>query len=78
MAALSSVRHNTELNKLFRDKLSFNSKSKALIIIAKKISINYIFIFKYNKHIIQIEYLIQHKSKLVSLTLVRTMSFIEL
>ena len=34
MAAVSSVRHNTELNKIFRDKLSAGkSKKEALIIL---------------------------------------------
>ena len=39
MAAVSSVRHNTELNEIFRDKLSAGkSKKEALIIIAKKLA----------------------------------------
>lgn len=44
MAAVSSVRHNTQLNKLFHDKVSSGkSKKEALIIISKKNSNHYVF-----------------------------------
>jgi transposase len=50
MAAVASVRHNTELNKLFHDKVSFGkSKKEALIIISKKLATIIYSIFKYNK-----------------------------
>jgi len=50
MAAIASVRHNKQLNKLFRDKVSAGkSKKEALIIIAKKLAGMIYSIFKYNK-----------------------------
>ena len=62
MAAVSSVRHNTELNKLFRDKLSAGkSKKEALIIIAKKLASIIYSLFKYNQAYNPYRVLIQHK-----------------
>ena len=50
MAAVASVRHNTQLNKLFRDKVSSGkSKKEALIIVAKKLATIIYSICKYNK-----------------------------
>lgn len=50
MAAVSSVRHNPQLNKLFYDKVSAGkSKKEALIVIAKKIATMMYSIVKYNK-----------------------------
>ena len=50
MAAISSVRHNPELNKLFRDKVSLGkSKKEALIIISKKLATIIYSLFKYNQ-----------------------------
>ncbi len=50
MAAVGSVLHNTQLNKLFRDKVSSGkSKKEALIIISKKIATIMYSIVKYNK-----------------------------
>ena len=50
MSAVSSVRHNAEMLKIFRDKLSTGkSKKEALIIVAKKIITIIYSIFKYNK-----------------------------
>ena len=61
MAAVSSVRHNTELNKLFRDKLSAGkSKKEALIIIAKKLASIIYSLFKYNQAYNPYRVLIQH------------------
>jgi transposase len=49
MAAVSSVLHNDELRKLFRDKVSSGkSKKEALIIISKKLATIIYSIFKYN------------------------------
>lgn len=49
MAAVSSVLHNDELRKVFRDKISAGkSKKEALIIISKKIATIMYSIFKYN------------------------------
>jgi transposase len=49
MAAVSSVLHNQELRKIFRDKLSLGkSKKEALIIISKKLATIIYSIFKYN------------------------------
>lgn len=49
MAAVSSVLHNDELRKIFRDKVSSGkSKKEALIIISKKIATIMYSIFKYN------------------------------
>jgi len=50
MAAVSSVMHNDQLRKLFRDKVSAGkSKKEALIIVSKKIATIIYSIFKYNK-----------------------------
>jgi len=50
MAAIASVRHNKELNKIFHDKVSAGkSKKEALIIISKKLATIIYSIFKYNK-----------------------------
>jgi len=50
MAAVGSVLHNPQLNKLFHDKVSSGkSKKEALIIIAKKIATIMYSIVKYNK-----------------------------
>jgi transposase len=50
MAAVASVRHNAQLNKLFRDKVSSGkSKKEALIIVAKKLATIIYSICKYNK-----------------------------
>jgi len=49
MAAVSSVLHNDELRKVFRDKVSAGkSKKEALIIISKKLATIMYSIFKYN------------------------------
>ena len=62
MAAVSSVRHNTELNKIFRDKLSAGkSKKEALIIIAKKLASIIYSLFKYDQPYNPNRVLIQHK-----------------
>jgi len=62
MAAVSSVRHNTELNKLFKDKVSSGkSKKEALIIIAKKLATIIYSLFKYNQEYNPSRVLIQHK-----------------
>ena len=50
MAAVASVRHNHELNKVFHDKVSLGkSKKEALIIISKKLAAIIYSVFKYNK-----------------------------
>lgn len=50
MAAVSSVRHNIELKKIFRDKISSGkSKKEALIIISKKIATMIYSMFKYKQ-----------------------------
>jgi len=50
MAAVSSVMHNEELRKLFRDKVSSGkSKKEALIIVSKKLATIIYSLFKYNK-----------------------------
>lgn len=62
MAAISAVRHNSELNKLFRDKVSVGkSKKEALIIIAKKLASIIYSLFKYNQPYNPSRVLIQHK-----------------
>ena len=62
MAAVSSVRHNTELHKLFIDKVSVGkSKKEALIIIAKKLASIIYSLFKYNQPYKPHRVLIQHK-----------------
>ncbi len=50
MAAVASVRHNKELNKVFHDKISAGkSKKEALIIVSKKLATIIYSLFKYNK-----------------------------
>ena len=50
MAAVSSVIHNEQLRKIFRDKVSSGkSKKEALIIISKKLAAIIYSVFKYNK-----------------------------
>lgn len=62
LAAVSAVRHNTELHKLFRDKVSSGkSKKEALIIIAKKLASIIYSLFKYNQPYKPHRVLIQHK-----------------
>ncbi len=62
MAAVSAVRHNTELHKLFRDKVSSGkSKKEALIIIAKKVASIIYSLFKYDQPYNPSRVLIQHK-----------------
>jgi transposase len=62
LAAVAAVRHNTELHKLFRDKVSSGkSKKEALIIIAKKLASIIYSLFKYNQPYNPNRVLIQHK-----------------
>jgi transposase len=62
IAAVSSIRHNTELHKLFRDKVSLGkSKKEALIIVAKKLATIIYSLFKYNQPYNSNRVLIQHK-----------------
>lgn len=62
LAAVSSVRHNSELHKLFRDKVSSGkSKKEALIIVAKKLASIIYSLFKYNQEYNPSRVLIQHK-----------------
>lgn len=62
LAAVSAVRHNSELHKLFRDKVSSGkSKKEALIIIAKKIASIIYSLFKYDQPYNPNRVLIQHK-----------------
>jgi len=50
LAAVASLRHNTELNQLFRNKVSSGkSKKEALIIVAKKLASIIYSLFKYNQ-----------------------------
>jgi transposase len=50
MAAVAAIRHNTELNKVFHDKVSAGkSKKEALIIVSKKLATIIYSLFKYNK-----------------------------
>ncbi len=50
MAAVSSVRHNIELKKIFKDKVSSGkSKKEALVIISKKIAMMIYSMFKYKQ-----------------------------
>ena len=50
MAAVGSILHNSQLNKLFRDKVSSGkSKKEALVIISKKIAMIMYSIVKYNR-----------------------------
>lgn len=62
LAAVSSVRHNTELRKLYRDKRSSGkSKKESFIIIAKKLASIIYSLFKYNQVYNHSRVLIQHK-----------------
>jgi transposase len=62
LAAVASVRHNTELNKLFHDKVSSGkSKKEALIIVAKKLATIIYSLFKYNQPYNPNRVFIQHK-----------------
>lgn len=62
LAAVSSIRHNTELHKLFKDKVSAGkSKKEALIIVAKKLASIIYSLFKYNQPYNPARVLIQHK-----------------
>lgn len=62
LAAVSSVRHNIELNKLFRDKVSSGkSKKEALIIVSKKLATIIYSLFKYNQAYNPNRVLIQHR-----------------
>ena len=50
MAAVASVRHNEQLNKVFHDKVSSGkSKKEALIIVSKKLATIIYSLFKYNQ-----------------------------
>jgi transposase len=62
LAAVSSIRHNTELHKLFRDKVSTGkSKKEAIIIVAKKLATIIYSLFKYNQPYNPSRVLIQHR-----------------
>lgn len=62
LAAVASVRHNTELNQLFRNKVSSGkSKKEALIIVAKKLATIIYSLFKYNQPYNPTRVFIQHK-----------------
>ena len=62
LAAVASIRHNSELHKLFRDKISAGkSKKEALIIVAKKLASIIYSLFKYNQPYNPSRVLIQHK-----------------
>ncbi|MDP2076803.1 MAG: IS110 family transposase [Sulfuricurvum sp.] len=62
LAAVASIRHNTELHKLFRDKVSMGkSKKEAIIIVAKKLATIIYSLFKYNQPYNPSKVLIQHK-----------------
>lgn len=62
LAAVSSVRHNTELRKLYRDKRSSGKSTKeAFIIVAKKLASIIYSLFKYNQPYNSSRVLIQHK-----------------
>ena len=62
LASVSSIRHNTELNKLFHDKVSAGkSKKEALIIVAKKLATIIYSIFKYNQPYNPNRVFIQHR-----------------
>lgn len=64
LAAVSSVRHNIELNKLFLDKVSRGkSKKEALVIVAKKLAKIIYSIFKYNQPYNPKRVFIKHKYK---------------
>jgi len=62
LSAVSAVRHNSELNKLYRDKRSSGKSTKeAFIIIAKKLASIIYSLFKYNQAYNPSRVLIQHK-----------------
>ena len=62
LAAVSAVRHNSELHKLFRDKVSSGkSKKESLIIVAKKLASIIYSLFKYDQPYNPTRVLIQHK-----------------
>ncbi|PPK57980.1 transposase [Malaciobacter marinus] len=62
LAAVSAVRHNTELHKLYRDKRSSGKSTKeALIIVAKKLASIIYSLFKYNQAYNPNRVLIQHR-----------------
>ena len=62
LAAVSSIRHNAELQKLFRDKVSVGkSKKEAIIIVAKKLATIIYSLFKYNQPYNPSRVLIQYK-----------------
>ena len=62
MAAVSALRHNSELYKLFKDKVSAGkSRKEALIIVAKKIASIIYSLFKYNQPYNPNRVLIQHR-----------------
>lgn len=62
LAAVSAVRHNTELHKLYRDKRSSGKSTKeALIIVAKKLASIIYSLFKYNQTYNPNRVLIQHR-----------------
>jgi transposase len=62
LAAVASVRHNTELNQLFRNKVSSGkSKKEALIIVAKKLATIIYSLFKYNQPYNPNRVFIQHR-----------------
>lgn len=62
LAAVASVRHNTELNKLFHDKVSSGkSKKESLIIVAKKLATIIYSLFKYNQPYNPTRVFIQHR-----------------
>lgn len=62
LAAVASVRHNIELNKLFHDKVSSGkSKKEALIIVAKKLATIIYSLFKYNQPYNPSRVFIQHR-----------------
>ena len=59
---VASVRHNTELNKLFHDRVSAGkSKKESLIIVAKKLASIIYSLFKYNQQYNPNRVFIQHK-----------------
>lgn len=62
LAAVASVRHNTQLNKLFHDRVSAGkSKKEALIIVAKKLASIIYSLFKYNQSYNPNRVFIQHR-----------------
>lgn len=62
LAAVASVRHNSELNKLFHDRVSAGkSKKEALIIVAKKLASIIYSLFKYNQSYNPNRVFIQHR-----------------